>query len=64
MKKTIYRWTLKRGTWTVFRFNRGGGGGVNKKEGGGVFEGAGEGGWRVDTPMHTMNSLATYIKNL
>ena len=42
MKKTIYRWTLKRGTWTVFRFNRGGG--VNKKEGGGVFEGAGEGG--------------------
>ena len=40
MKKTIYRWTLKRGTCRVFRFK---GGGLGKKEGGGVFDGAGEG---------------------
>ena len=42
MKKTINRWTLKRGIWTVFRF-KGRGVGLGKKEGGGVFDGAGEG---------------------
>ena len=44
MKKAIYRWTLKRGTSTVFRFKgEGARGRLGKKEGGGVFEGVGEG---------------------
>ena len=41
------RGSSKKGAWTVCRFK---GGGLDKKEEGGTFEG-------VDTPMHTMRDV-------
>ena len=49
---------LKRGAWTVCRFK---GGGLGKKDEGGVFEGG------VDTPMHSMSLVKAtliYLKSV
>ena len=58
-EKPIYRGDyLKRGGLDSLQIQGGRGGGVGKKEGGGVFEGKGE----VDAPMHTIMAACDNIQ--